>query len=114
MIVHDRLDFEAGDTWYIAGDLTNTDGSALDISTALIEWRLIDGDGNAALLLNTDTGITVTNGAGGLCMVTVPGSATVSLPVGFYTDYIVVDINGAVSTQWSGPIGVGQNGRTLV
>lgn len=95
-------DMVAGDDKEIDFAVTNELGAALNIAGADILWNLLDGN-TIMLTKDTNDGVTITNGAGGLCRVTLDPSDTASLTPKVYRHGLVISIQaGAYQTVSKG------------
>jgi hypothetical protein len=104
---HADVELVAGDDWVIPFLLTDSTGSPLDLSSAVLSWMLLDPDANPIADLNPTIGITAPPTAG-TGTITVANTVTTLSP-GRYTDAMRVSITGAVSTLWIGQILVDAN-----
>ena len=104
---HAQFLLYTGDTWTFDAALHDNAGAALNLTGAVILWKLRDGAGNLKASLSVGAGIEVTNAAGGLCTITVPPALTAMLAAGSYDDEIAVTTaDGFVTTQAVGGITV--------
>lgn len=110
-VVHKPLNFRPSDTWEILGNLAYADGSPFNLAAgAVIAWKVEDANGNviaSATLAGGEITVTTTPGQ---CLITILPGITRAIPVGSYTDQLqATDPTGYVSTQWTGPVNVGQS-----
>ena len=105
---HPDTEFQQGDTWCIAGVLTEANGVPFVLNNATIQWELSSLDKKTVVLSFTTptSAIQVTNANGGLITITVPSSNTVPISANAYYDELRVTRGNIVSTQWSGRIKV--------
>jgi len=101
---HADQELPAGDAWTIAGTLLDTNGAALDLTSATLEWTLIDMNGNLAIPDDSATITIQTPPTAGLISITVPSAITEGLLPGRYTDALRVTISGNPDTIWTGSI----------
>jgi hypothetical protein len=113
MMVHPSQQFYAGDDWLIEATCRNPDGSAMDLSTATLTWRLADIDGLPITTKDSpDNGIEIIPPAAGdppngKAFIRVPSYETVLFASDFYLDELTVTTQaGLVVTQWQGRIDV--------
>lgn len=105
--IHDPLSFYCGDTWEIAGTLTDASGAPLDLTGAALQWKLDDPTGAInALTLALGSGITITGLAtAGTVLIEPTAVQTAALAAGVYRDQVRVTLaDGTVTTQWVGSI----------
>jgi len=111
--VHDPLPFICGDTWKIAGPLTDeVTGLPLSLTGARLQWLLdgVDVYGNPVRLIELDNGtnggVVITDMPSASILVTVPKAQTLALsPGGLLTDYLRVTLlDGSLLTCWTGVI----------
>jgi hypothetical protein len=85
--LHPDFKLVASDTWNITGVLRDIDGTALDVSGAVLEWLLVDPDGVVARSFPGLAEVTVQ----GLGAITISLAADATdLPPGRYTDALRV------------------------
>jgi hypothetical protein len=104
---HDPIELMPGDSWAIPGVLTDIDGDPLDLTTATLEWSLVDYNGKsvASALITVDAPST-----DGKLTITIPKTVTVNLNPGYYTDVLRVTVPGAgTQTVWRGTVMVAAN-----
>jgi len=105
--LHPPAAFYRGDTWKIAGTLYNADGSAFDLTTAALEWKMVDCAGNVIFDLTIGNGISIIDAPGGLCLIAVTSAQSGALPVGRYNDQMRATTSSSdVDTMWTGTIEV--------
>lgn len=101
----------AGSTWAFDAALHDAACNPLDLTGALIAWRLYDSRGTLKLELTRDNGIAVVNETGGLVRITVTAEQSKAIAPGSYRDEIVVTMpTGFVSWQAVGNIIVNKPG----
>ena len=101
----------AGSTWAFDAALHDAACNPLDLTGAMITWRLYDAQGTVKLELTRDNGIAIVNETGGLCRITVTAAQSKDIAQGSYRDEIVVELpTGFVSTQAVGSILVNKPG----
>lgn len=111
-LIHAPLNFVAGDTWPITGQLAYANGLPFNLNAGCaIEWLLEDATGDIVIDLSLAAGgITVLDPNAGTCLITVTPSQSGGLVVGAYTDQLrATDPAGLVSTQWQGTINARQS-----
>lgn len=110
-LAHRNLTFYPGADWEIQGNLTYADGTPFNLSIGCqIMWAMADSTGSKVLFLTLGNGITVLNAAQGTCLLLIPRSISLTVPLGTYTDQLrAIDPTGYVSDQWSGTITVAES-----
>ena len=101
---HPDIEQEAGDDWTIVGTLTDANNAPLDLSSAILEWTLIDSSGNLAIPMNSAQIVIVPPAADGIININVSNAVTVNLAPGRYTDALRVTIADLKDTLWVGII----------
>jgi hypothetical protein len=98
----------AGNSWRLAFQLTDANGSPLDLSAATLQWVLIDPSGNTVPNINATISVNQPASAGqGSIMIS--NMATAQLGPGRYADSLRATIEGMRSTCWTGNILVDAN-----
>ena len=102
---HSPFTLYAGDTWQLDAALHDNDGTALDLTGAVILWRLRNAAQVLVALLSVGDGIAITDALAGLCRITLSPAQTAKFTAGNYSDEIAVTTStGFVTTQAVGPI----------
>lgn len=96
----------AGDSVPITIPVTNADGSAMDLTGATIKWALKAFVGSKTNLVykDTDSGVTITNPAGGIFTVTLIPTDTADMHGTYSQGAEVIDQLGFVTTIEVGPM----------
>lgn len=102
----------AGSTWAFDAALHDAACNPLDLTGALIAWRLYDARGALKLELTRDNGIEVINETGGLVRITVTAtqSQAINAPGAYHDEIVVTMPGGFVSYQAVGTIVVNKPG----
>lgn len=109
---HAPFTFYAGNTWVIDAAMHDAAGGPLDLTGAVVEWRLFL-HGTKMASLTGSNGIVITDAAKGLCRITFPAAQSAALGVGNYTDEVRVTLPDAtVCTQAVGAIVVAAPGAS--
>ena len=104
-LTHRTFEFYVGDTWTMNASLHDRDGNPLDLTDAVVIWRLRDDISNAIVATATiDEGIALVDAVNGAIVITLAASATALLPAGNYLDEIRIIIGDLTETQAIGPI----------
>lgn len=104
---HSTVRVIQGDTWKIHGTMLDAKGSVLDISGAIIEWKLYNSSNTVSLVkTSANSEIQIVDGANGKCDIIVSSDVSKNIPVGEYSDRLRVTLAGTVSTMWRGQIEV--------
>jgi hypothetical protein len=100
-----RADIEqlVGDDWSVTGNLTDLDGSPLDLTGAVIEWTLTDPSGAVV------AEITIWPNAAGSLTISLARDVTELFEPGRYTDKLRVAVNGRNDVMWTGCFPVAAN-----
>ena len=104
------MDFELfqGDTKRVNFTLKKADGTALDLTGAMLRWeasRLKAGglfSSTPALVKTDENGIEVTDALNGFLTVTLSPADTLSISGDFYHELESTDVSGDVATVFSG------------
>lgn len=92
-VVHSE-DFTFDATISLSGEVVNLDGATLYLTA---KWQYSDTDADAIFQLTNGSGITVTNPGAGAISITIPTSATSSLPYALLRlpyDLLVITLSG--------------------
>jgi hypothetical protein len=101
--MHDLHSFYAGDDWQINGSLFDIDGQPLDITSANIEWALLNFS-QEIVLNGSSAQIQIIDAVNGKITILVPNEATAPLVAGEYNDVLRVTIGSITDTMWVGGI----------
>jgi len=98
----------AGDTKVLSVTVTEkSDGSATDITGAVIAWKIAQSlRGGVLLSKSTPADITITSGTGGIFAITVDPADTASLLGDYYHEAQVTFSTGEISTVLKGKMTV--------
>lgn len=97
----------AGDDKTIEVSVTDKNGDAVDITSATIEWRAAKSHNKtAAVTKTTSSGISITNGAGGVFQITLTDSDTEDLVGSYYHEAQVTFSSGLIATVLTGLMNV--------
>lgn len=99
-------DHTSGDTLIIEVEVSNTDGTAKDITSASIEWVLAKRRGGTAVISKSAAGggISITDAVAGLFEVTIDPADTDSLAGLYFHEAEVTDSAGNISTVLEGHV----------
>ena len=106
-IRHPIAEFYQGDTWFIAGELTNADDTVMHLDdTMTIRWALYDRKQTVVCEAALGDGISIVDGNAGTIMLEISGDKTKLIDIGAYQDQLQVVINSVPMTLWIGQIDV--------
>jgi hypothetical protein len=100
---HDICSLYIGDDWAIDGTLYDANNSVLDLTSATIEWSLLDP--NLVEVINeTQATIALTDPTQGKLTISVSDTVTGNLTAGQHSDVLRVTIGDLTDTMWVGTI----------
>jgi hypothetical protein len=108
--LHPDIEVISGDGWAIAGNLTDLDGSPLDLTTATLEWVLADFNGAVVASFPGNVSVAIWPAPGSLTII-VDRDVTALFEAGGYTDKLRVTVAGLRDLMWTGRITVGAPAR---
>jgi len=105
---HPIAEFYQGDTWFIAGALTNADDTPMHLDdSSVIRWALYDRTQTVKCEASLGNGISIVDGDAGTIMIELDGATkTKTIDIGAYQDQLQVIVNGVPMTLWKGQIDV--------
>jgi hypothetical protein len=101
--VHSLVNLVAGDDWQFNAILNDVDGNPLDLTSASVQWSLLNFNSIPALAAS-DFVVSIST-TPGYCSVVVPSSSSTKLASGSYSDFWrVTPAGGAAQTLIRGPM----------
>ena len=107
--LHVPLQFVAGDDWDIGGTLLRADGTAYDLTNAIVLWMLRDPDGVPALQDDQYTIKFSPPPTAGQLVIAITATATAAMRPGRYLDWLRATDSADTDTFWTGMISVSPN-----
>lgn len=102
------LEFTFGEHWNVDWEVKDGVGTAINLTGATIQWRLVTDTGVTAMTRTVGDGITVTNATSGFCSLAVSPAhqttATIVEEGNYAYEFRVTTSGGTVSTNASGAL----------
>jgi hypothetical protein len=102
---HALFHLYAGDDWNIPATLIDDDGVPYDLTSAEIQWTMVDAAGKSPIVVG-DVTIVIIDALGGVCSIQVAASKTTAIAGGRYNDTLRITTGGITSTRNVGSVQV--------